>query len=155
MEIDVFAWTRGASLVLVALLSFASGAAVTVAWNSYAASPPAPAVVDVPHGKPADFNWVALPEFGGREAIIYRSPDGRRVAAAFEESGQHEFTYPFDEFLIVTSGSAEVAVEGGRSIVLRKGDVAYFREGTRVKFSFSKDFADVTCLMSDREVRWR
>lgn len=153
--IDRIPWMRGARLAVVPLVSFACGVAVTAAWNSDAASPAAPAVVEVPHGNPADFNWVALPEFGGREAIIYRSPDGRRVAAAFEESGQHEFTYPFDEFLIVTAGSAEVAIEGGRTIVLRKGDVAYFREGTKVKFSFSDDFADVTCLMSDREVRWR
>ena len=111
--------------------------------------------VYVPHGKPSDFEWVDLPEFGGREAIIYRSPDGRRVAAAFEESGSATFTYPFDEFLVVTSGTVEISVHGGETFVLTKGDVAYLREGTTVDFKFSDDFSDITCLVSDREVKWR
>lgn len=111
--------------------------------------------VKVPHGKPSDFEWVPLPEFGGREAIIYRSPDGKRVAAAFEESGEATFTYPFDEFLVVTSGSVSVRVHGGESFELTKGEVAYFTEGTTVDLKFSKDFSDITCLMSDQEVKWR
>jgi uncharacterized cupin superfamily protein len=109
----------------------------------------------IPHGPLDSFEWVALPEFGGREAIIYRSPDGRRVAAAFEESGTATFTYPFDEFLVVTAGTATIAVHGGETIHLRKGDVAYIREGTKVDFQFSEDFADVACLMADHEVKWR
>lgn len=109
----------------------------------------------IPHGPLDSFEWVALPEFGGREAIIYRSPDGRRVAAAFEESGQATFTYPFDEFLVVTAGTATIKVQGGETIRLRKGDVAYLREGTTVDFEFSADFADITCLMADHEVKWR
>jgi uncharacterized cupin superfamily protein len=141
---------RRAGYVSGLVVAFAFGAAVTLAWSGHAATP-----VVVPHGKPSDFPWVALPEFGGREAIIYRSADGRRVAAAFQESGRHKFTYPFDEFLMVTSGSVEIAVEGGSTFTLQTGDVAYFREGTRVEFAFSDDFSDVTCLTSDREVRWR
>jgi hypothetical protein len=113
------------------------------------------APVRIPHGPLDSFEWVALPEFGGREAIIYRSPDGRRVAAAFEESGQATFTYPFDEFLVVTAGTATIKVHGGETIHLRKGDVAYIREGTTVDFDFSADFADITCLMADHEVKWR
>jgi len=109
----------------------------------------------IPHGPLDSFDWVALPEFGGREAIIYRSPDGKRVAAAFEESGKATFTYPFDEFLVVTAGTATIAVHGGETIKLKKGDVAYIREGTVVDFEFSEDFADVTCLMADHEVKWR
>lgn len=46
------------------------------------------ALQDVPHGKLSDFKWVALPEFGGKEAIIYRSPDGARVAAASRSPAQ-------------------------------------------------------------------
>jgi len=109
----------------------------------------------IPHGPPSSFKWVDLPEFGGREAIIYRSPDGKRVAAAFEESGKATFTYPFDEFLVVTSGTAKIQVHGGETIELRKGDVAYIREGTSVDFDFSKDFSDITCLIADHEVKWR
>lgn len=114
-----------------------------------------PQVTRIPHGPLSSFHWVDLPEFGGREAIIYRSPDGKRVAAAFEESGKASFVYPFDEFLVVTSGTATIKVHGGETLRLRKGDVAYLREGTSVDFEFSKDFADITCLMADHEVKWR
>jgi hypothetical protein len=113
------------------------------------------AQAQIPHGPLSSFQWVDLPEFGGREAIIYRSPDGRRVAAAFEESGKATFTYPFDEFLVVTSGTAKIKVHGGKTIELKKGDVAYLREGTSVDFEFSRDFSDITCLMADHEVKWR
>lgn len=109
----------------------------------------------VPHGSPERLNWVALPQFGGKEAIIYRSPDGRRVAAAFHESGSPSFTYPFDEFLVVTSGSVTVHVHGGSTFSLQKGDVAYFREGMSVDFRFSEDFSDITMLVADHEVKWR
>jgi uncharacterized cupin superfamily protein len=128
------------------LLAFAL-AAVTASGSS-----PAP---DVPRGKPADFQWTALPEFGGEEAIIYRSRDGRRVAAAFRESGRHTFTYPFDEFLVVTAGSVKMRVHGGPAFELTQGDVAYLREGMTVDMDFSPDFEDVTMLVSDREVQWR
>ena len=117
------------------------------------------AVVDAPtppvHLKPDELQWVALPEFGGREAIIYRSPDGKRVAAAFHETGKATFTYPFDEFLIVQSGTATIHVHGGETFTLRKGDVGYLREGATVDFEFSNDFSDLTFLVADHVVRWR
>jgi uncharacterized cupin superfamily protein len=113
-------------------------------------------VVEMPfHSSLERLEWVDLPEFGGAEAIIHRSPDGRRVAAAFRESGKASFTYPFDEFLYVTAGTATVKVKGGGEFMLRAGDVAYFKEGTAVEFDFSDDFADVTMLVADHEVRWR
>ena len=132
-----------------ALALVAVGAALGVAYAN------SQVTARIPHGPLSSFRWVDLPEFGGREAIIYRSPDGRRVAAAFEESGKASFTYPFDEFLVVTSGSAKIVVHGGETLNLKKGDVAYIREGTSVDLEFSDDFADVTCLMADHEVKWR
>lgn len=132
-----------------ALALVAVGAALGAAYADSRDTTP------IPHGPLSSFHWVDLPEFGGREAIIYRSPDGRRVAAAFEESGKASFTYPFDEFLVVTSGTAKIVVHGGETLNLKKGDVAYIREGTSVDFEFSDDFADVTCLMADHEVKWR
>lgn len=137
------------SMVAGALL-LALGALAGFAYGREGGAP-----ARIPHGPLESFEWVALPEFGGREAIIYRSPDGRRVAAAFEESGQATFTYPFDEFLVVTAGNATIKVHGGETITLRKGDVAYIREGTTVDLDFSSDFADITCLMADHEVKWR
>jgi uncharacterized cupin superfamily protein len=118
-------------------------------------SPTPEAPSKIPRGRPTDFEWVDLPEFGGKEAIIYRSPDGKRVAAAFQESGQATFTYPFDELLVVTSGSVEIRVHGGETFELVTGEVAYITEGTTVDLKFSDDFSDITCLMSDREVKWR
>lgn len=115
----------------------------------------APVVPPPVHAKLKDLPWVDLPEFGGREAIIYRSPDGRRVAAAFHESGKATFTYPFDEFLVVTSGSVKVRVHGGETFTMTAGEVGYFHEGTTVDFDFSADFSDITYLVSDHEVRWR
>jgi uncharacterized cupin superfamily protein len=135
------------NLYSAALLAI--GAAAGAAYTQARAPEP------VPHGPPSSFNWVPLPEFGGREAIIYRSPDGRRVAAAFEESGNSTFTYGFDEFMVVTSGTLDIRVHGGETIHLKKGDVAYMREGTTVDFSFGENFSDITCLMADHEVKWR
>jgi uncharacterized cupin superfamily protein len=114
-----------------------------------------PTVPQTPHGPLSSFIWEALPEFGGSQAIIYRSPDGRRVAAAFQESGSFTFTYPFDEFLIVTSGSAKFRIEGGASFELKTGDVAYLREGTVAHIELSDDFSDITMLIADHPVRWR
>jgi uncharacterized cupin superfamily protein len=131
-----------AALAGSSLLALASGARE--------GRPPAPV-----HFSPQDLHWVPLPEFGGQEAIIHRSADGKRVAAAFRESGKSSFTYPFDEFLVVTSGSLTVHVHGGETFTLRQGDVAYFHQGTSVDFEFSKDFSDITCLMGDEPVRWR
>src|SRR5262249_721741 len=127
----------------------AVGAAVGA---SYGGGQPATAI---PHGPLSSFKWVDLPEFGGKEAIIYRSPDGRRVAAAFHESGKATFTFPFDWFPGGNSATAKIAVHGGETIELKQGDVAYLREGTTVDFDFSEDFADITCLMADHEVKWR
>lgn len=133
---------------------FAQARARRARSRSAEARPPA-GTVSIPHGPPSSFNWVPLPEFGGREAIIYRSPDGRRVAAAFEESGTATFTYPFDEFLVVTSGTVDIRVHGGETFHLEKGDVAYIREGTTVDLTFGENFSDLTCLMADHEVKWR
>lgn len=123
--------------------------------NSKASSQEDGKDVVVPHGPLSGFQWSALPEFGGSEAIIYRSPDGKRVAAAFKESGDFEFQYPFDEFLIVTSGTGTFRVKDGPTFTLKKGEVAYFRKGMKVHMTLSEDFSDVTMLIGDEPVVWR
>lgn len=107
------------------------------------------------HWQFSELQWTSLPEFGGQEAIIHRSSDGKRVFAAFREAGHAAFKYPFDEFGYVTSGSATVSVRGGPSFSLSKGDVFVFKEGMDVDFEFSKDFSDLTCLIADHAVKWR
>jgi len=153
---DLHAASRGGTMIgRSSLLMYFIAGVSAVAGPSLTAESASPAEISPIHKKPADLNWVELPEFGGKEAIIYRSPDGKRVAAAFHETGNATFTYPFDEFVVVTSGSVTVQVHGGEKFTLSKGDVGYFREGTTVDFKFSADFSDITCLMGDREVHWR
>jgi uncharacterized cupin superfamily protein len=142
----------GSLLAVAAALLVGAAIGAAFALSAVARST---AAAPIAHGRPADFNWEALPEFGGRQAIFYRSADGHRVAAAFEESGKESFTYPFDEFLMVTAGTVKVTVHGGETFQLSKGDVAYMPEGTAVDFEFSKDFADITNLTADHVVKWR
>ena len=60
-----------------------------------------------------------LPQFGGAQAILYQSPDGRRIAGSFRESGEHTVTLTYDEFLYVVAGSVAIAVDGGQRCSLR------------------------------------
>jgi uncharacterized cupin superfamily protein len=144
--------------LIVAVISAGLSALGTAAATGELANPfrggseAAPRVV---HSSLADLDWEPLPEFGGQQAILYQSPDGKRVAVAFRESGAHSFTYPFDEFLYVTSGRAQVRVRGRDSFELRAGDMAYFEKGAVVDFHFSEDFEDVTMLVDERPVSWR
>ena len=141
---------RSTTIVLVAAIaaaSFTTGFSVaTVSHSQW------PARLN---WKTSELNWVSLTEFGGQEAIIHRSADGKRVFAAFRESGHATFKYPFDEFGYVSSGSAKVKVHGGPSFTLSQGDAFVFREGMEVELDFSKDFSDLTCLVADHEVKWR
>jgi uncharacterized cupin superfamily protein len=110
----------------------------------------------IQHGALKDLQWVSLREFGGSEAIVYRSPDGSRVAAAFRESGEvKNFHYPFDELFYVTSGTLTIKVHGGETVTLHTGEVAYMHEGMIVDFGFSPDFSDVAYLVSNHYVKWR
>ena len=108
-----------------------------------------------PHAPLTGFQWSALPEFGGSKAIIYRFPDGKRVAAAFKESGDYEFQYPFDEFLIVTAGTGAFRVKDGPTFTLKSGEVAYVQKGMKVHMQLSKEFSDVTTLIGDEALAWR
>jgi uncharacterized cupin superfamily protein len=113
-------------------------------------------MTDVPHGRLENFNWVSLPQtVGSSEAIIYRSPDGKRVAVAFKESGKGTFTYPFDEFSYVISGSIKITVHGGPTFEAKQGEVAYIRKGQTIDFEFSKGFQSVAYLVSDEDLgKW-
>lgn len=143
--------------VIVAIVSAVAACLATLAvTGAFARSSPEPVgTARVVYSSVDELAWVPLPEFGGAEAILYQSTDGKRVAAAFRESGAHSFTYPFDEFLYVTAGSAQVAVKGGPAFTLYEGDIAYFEKGAAVDFVFSDDFEDVTMLVGDTPVKWR
>lgn len=108
----------------------------------------------VTHGPWASFLSHSAPAYGGREGVIYRSPDGTRVAGAFTHSGRYSYTFPFDEFVYVTSGSVQVSVRDGNSFTLKAGDVAYFREGMTVDFVADKDYGNVAMFVDDQPIRW-
>lgn len=95
--------------------------------------------------------FTPMPQFGGAQAVLYQSPDGKRIAGAFRESGQHTLTMEYDEFLFVIRGTAALTVHGKRH-VLGPGDTAYLTQGLTVDFDMSDDFQDVAVLMSDRPI---
>jgi uncharacterized cupin superfamily protein len=110
---------------------------------------------DVPHGKLEDFQWVPEPRVGGSQSIIYRSPDGKRVAIAFKERGKGTYTFPFDEFFYVISGSMKVHVHGGQTFAVKEGEVCYMREGMTVDWEADKDFYAVAYLSAEHDTGWK
>ena len=93
-----------------------------------------------------------LPEFGGRQAILYSSPDRTRLAGSFQESGTHTMVMPFDEFIYVVGGSCRISVEDGDSFDLGVGDCCYLRKGMNLTFEMADDFHDVAVLLSDTAI---
>lgn len=102
-----------------------------------------------PHFDVHSTNYDPLPEFGGSKAILYHSPDGKRLAGSFRESGTHRLTMPFDEFIYVIAGGVKISIEGGDSFELGVGGACYLKQGQDVLFEMTDDFHDVTVLMSD------
>lgn len=90
-----------------------------------------------------------LPEFGGSQAILYKSSDGKRLAGSFRESGTHTITMPFDEFDPHRRWRREDFGRGGDTVDLKVGDCCYLRQGQKVTFEMTDDFHDVTVLISD------
>lgn len=103
----------------------------------------------VPHFKVATTPHDPLPEFGGSKAVLYHSPDRKRLAASFHESGTARMTMPFDDFSYVVGGSAKITVDGGEPISLSVGDAFYLKKGQDVIFDLADDFHVVTMLTSD------
>lgn len=90
-----------------------------------------------------------MPEFGGKKAILFHSPDRKRMAASFHESGTARMTMPFDDFSYVIAGNAKVTIDGGEPLSVGAGDAFYLKQGQDVTFDLSDDFHVVTMLMSD------
>jgi uncharacterized cupin superfamily protein len=143
---------------LLAALALASCATALAAGEQGTEAPEAPeapaAQALVPHGPIESFDWRALPQFNGSEALIYRSPDGKRVAAAFRTPGQYTFTFPFDEFMYVVTGSVTITVDGTEPFTLKAGEMAYFRQGMKAHFVSSADYSNIAMMVSDQPVRW-
>jgi uncharacterized cupin superfamily protein len=93
-------------------------------------------------------DYEPLPEFGGKQAVLYKSEDGKRLAGSFHESGTHTLEMPFDEFMYLIAGTCTITVDGA-SFQMAVGDCCYLRQGQQVTFEMSDDFHDVTVLISD------
>ena len=106
----------------------------------------------VPHFNVDTTTYDPLPEFGGGKAILFHSPDRRRLAASFRESGTARMTMPFDDFSYVVAGSAKITVDGGEPINVATGDAFYLKQGQDVLFDLTDDFHVVTMLMSDQPI---
>lgn len=98
--------------------------------------------------------FAPLPEFGGAEAVLHRSPDGTRLAGSFHHSGSHTTTMEYDEFFYVVDGHATLTVHGGEKYELAVGDACYLRQGLTIDFDYSDDFHDVAVLMSDTPISY-
>ncbi|KOS40473.1 hypothetical protein ACN38_g8659 [Penicillium nordicum] len=108
--------------------------------------------VDVPYGPYTSFPWEPLPEYGGEKSVMYRSADGKVVAAAAKETGTATLTYPCDEFFYVTDGWVKLNVHGGDHFVLNKGEFVYLKKGTTVDFTFGPGFTNVAVFMDNEPV---
>lgn len=95
-----------------------------------------------------------MPAYGGSQAVLYRSEDGRRIAGSFKESGSHTLTMGYDEFLYVIAGRASITVHGEQRRELGPGDACYLRQGSVVDFEMSADFHDVAVLISDGAIEY-
>ena len=104
-----------------------------------------------PHGKWDSFPWEAFPEYAGEKSIIFRSADGRVVASAAKETGKATLTYPCDEFFYVTDGEISLAIHGGETFTLKKGDSTYLTKGTTVDFTFGENFANVAVFINHNQ----
>lgn len=106
----------------------------------------------VPYGPRESFPWEPLPEYGGSKSVIYRSADGKVVAAAATETGTATLTYPCDEFFYVTRGWSELEVHGADTSTLKEGDFIYLKNGTTVDFTFGPHFANVAVFIDTDKV---
>lgn len=99
-----------------------------------------------------DATFTPMPEFGGSQAVLYRSADGRRLAGSFRESGRHTLTMEYDEFIYVVAGRMTVTVNGGQRQEFTAGDACYLQEGMTVDFEMDDGFQDVAVLVSDNAI---
>ena len=108
----------------------------------------------LPHFNVHSADWVPLPQLGGFEAILHKSPDGKRLAGSFRESGTHIMEMPFDEFMYLVAGTAKITVDDQETVELGPGDCCYLSQGSRVTFDYSDDFHDVTVLISETPIEY-
>lgn len=108
----------------------------------------------IPHFNALTVEGTPVPQYGGTEAVLYSSEDGKRLAGSFRESGTHTMVMAYDEFLYLLGGTLTLTVAGEEPLLLSTGDCAYLREGQEVTWEMSDDFHDVTVLVSDTKIEY-
>jgi uncharacterized cupin superfamily protein len=107
----------------------------------------------IPHFSPQTAEFTPFADRPGWEtALLYRSPDGKRVAGSFKENGTLRTVAPCDEFIYVIGGHTHIAVQGKGEIDLGPGDACYIEAGSTVEYNHSEDFHDVVVLIGDKEI---
>lgn len=104
--------------------------------------------VPVPRFNVHSTEYEPLPEFGGKQAVLYKSADGKRVAGSFHQFSTHTMVMPFDEFMYIVAGTCTITVEGD-SFGMAAGDCCYLRQGQEVTFAMYEDFHNLSVLISD------
>ncbi|OQU99970.1 hypothetical protein CLAIMM_05536 [Cladophialophora immunda] len=105
-----------------------------------------------PYGNHTSFPWEPMPDWGGSKSIMFRSADGKVVAAAAKESGTGTLLYPCDEFFYVTAGWIKLKIHGGQTFTLKAGDFTYLKKGVTVDFEFGPDFTNVAVFIDEERV---
>jgi len=108
---------------------------------------PPPELFNVHEVEAEDF-----PEFDGRRAVLYESPDGRVVSATYWLQGRHTWELPYDDHFFVVAGSATVTVDGREPFRVTSGSYCHLRRGSTVTFEMSEDFHEVSTLVSDSSI---
>lgn len=107
----------------------------------------------IPHFTPTKASFSAFADRPGWEtSLLYRSPDGKRVAASFKEQGTLSHLAECDEFIYVIAGTSHIKIEGVGEIDLGPGDACYIEAGQTVEYTHSEDFHDVAVLIGDKEI---
>ena len=139
--------TRPSAVLLGVALCAAMGSGFALARATQTGGAPGAA-----SSKVAALQWKSS-SWGGSEAIMHRSADGRRVFGSFKEKGTFKnVRYDFDEYGYVLAGRGSAKVHGGPEIVFEKGDMFFFKKGTVVDSTLSDDFQDVAVIVSDKSV---
>jgi len=138
------------SMAATAIISFSLG----LLGSAQLLSRRMPSVPRVIHGHWASFPRADNPKFGGSEGVIASVRGKRLVAGVFTHKGRYSYTFPFDEFAYVTSGSVSVTVKGQGTFDAATGHFIYFPKGTTAEFVAGPDYANVAVLADARPIRW-
>ncbi len=88
---------------------------------------------------PAELILDGTPKAGG--CVLSRSDDVRQVRGIWDcTPGTFRWDWNYDETVMVVSGRATVAVDGGGRVDLGPGDMAFFSSGTRSVWTIHEPF---------------